>query len=70
MWEVFMHRFIQGHDRTQASLLPACLEDYVDADNLVRVIEAFVEALDLDTLGFAIVPAATGRPSGSVRSFV
>ena len=58
-----MQRFIQGHDRTQASLLPACLEDYVDADNLARVIEAFVEALDLGALGFAIVPAVTGRPS-------
>ena len=58
-----MQRFIQGHDRTQASLLPACLEDYVEADNLARVIEAFVEALDLGALGFSIVPASTGRPS-------
>ena len=58
-----MQRFIQGHDRTPASLLPACLEDYVDAENLARVIEAFVEALDLGALGFAIVPAVTGRPS-------
>jgi transposase len=62
-WEIFMQRFIQGHDRTQASLLPACLEDYVEADNLARVIEAFVEALDLGALGFSIVPASTGRPS-------
>jgi transposase len=58
-----MQRFIQGHDRAQASLLPACLDDYVDADNLARVIEAYVEALDLGALGFAIVPASTGRPS-------
>ena len=58
-----MHRFIEGQDRTQASLLPASLEDYVDADNPARVIEAFVEALDLGALGFAVVPAATGRPS-------
>jgi transposase len=62
-WEIFMQRFIQGHDRTQASLLPACLEDYVEADNLARVIEAFVEALDLGALGFSIVPASTGRPT-------
>jgi hypothetical protein len=58
-----MQRVIQGHDRAQASLLPACLDDYVDADNLARVIEAYVEALDLGALGFAIVPASTGRPS-------
>jgi hypothetical protein len=43
-----MHRFIEGADRAQASLLPASLEDYVHADNPVRVIEAFVVALDLD----------------------
>jgi transposase len=57
-----MHRFIEGADRAQASLLPACLEDYIDADNQVRVVEAFVDALDLDALGFAVIPAATGRP--------
>jgi transposase len=57
-----MHRFIAGADRAQAPLLPASLEDYIDADNPVRVIEAFVDALDLDGLGFAVIPAATGRP--------
>ena len=57
-----MHRFIEGQARDQASFLPACLEDYVDADNLARVADAFVEALDLGALGFAIIPAATGRP--------
>jgi hypothetical protein len=61
--EVTMQRFVPGHDRTQASLLPASLEDYIDADNPVRVIEAFVEALDLVALGFAVIPASTGRPS-------
>jgi transposase len=62
-WEVIMSRFIQGQDRMQPSLLPACLEDYVDADNLARLIEAFVEALDLGALGFTAMPASTGRPS-------
>jgi transposase len=57
-----MHRFIEGQDRAQASFLPASLEDYVDADNTARVIEVFVEALDLRVLGFAVEPAATGRP--------
>lgn len=42
-----MQRLVQGLDRTQASLLPAFLEDYVDADNAARMIEAFVAALDL-----------------------
>src|SRR4029434_10779392 len=57
-------RFIEGEDRTQVALLPACLEDYVEAENPVRVIEVFVDGLDLDALGFGGVdPAATGRPS-------
>jgi transposase len=56
-----MHRFIEGADRTQASLLPASVEDYVDADNPARMIDAFVDALDRDGLGFAVIPAATGR---------
>jgi transposase len=47
----------------QTSFLPARLEDYVAPDNPVRVIDAFVDELDLAALGFARVqPAATGRP--------
>jgi transposase len=58
-----MKRFIEGEDRTQVSLLPPCLEDYVEAENPVRVVEVFVDGLDLDGLGFGGVdPAATGRP--------
>src|ERR1700694_5528298 len=58
-----MKRFIEGEDRTQVTLLPACLEDYVEAENPVRVVEIFVDGLDLDGLGFVGVdPAATGRP--------
>src|SRR5438128_1753862 len=57
-----MKRFIEGEDRTQVTLLPACLEDYVEAENAVRVVEVFVEGLDLEALGFVGVdPAATGR---------
>jgi transposase len=44
--------FKTGISRDQASLLPACVEDYVDRDNPVRAIEAFVAALDLGKLGF------------------
>ena len=59
-----MKRFIEGEDRTQCTLLPASLDEYVDEDNPVRVIEAFVDALDLGELGFkGVVPEATGRPS-------
>ena len=58
-----MKRFIEGEDRGQASLLPASLEDYVGEDNPVRVIDAFIDELDLGALGFlGVVPEATGRP--------
>jgi transposase len=59
-----MKRFIEGADRTQITLLPECTDDYVAEDNPVRVIEAFVDELDLHKLGFdGIEPEATGRPS-------
>src|SRR5499427_11142250 len=59
-----MKRFIEGEERTQVTLLPACLEDYVEAENPVRVVEVFVNELDLGALGFGGVdPAATGRPA-------
>jgi transposase len=58
-----MTRFVQGADRCQIALLPDCLDDYVDEDNPARVVDAFVDALDLAALGFAsVMPAATGRP--------
>ena len=59
-----MHRFIDGEDRLQQTLLPNSLEDYVGEENPVRVVEVFIEELDLATLGFAgMTPAATGRPA-------
>jgi transposase len=59
-----MKRFIEGVDRTQTTLLPESLDDYVAEDNPVRVVEAFVEELDLRSLGFkSIDPAETGRPA-------
>ena len=45
-----MKRFIEGEDRTQVTLLPACLDDYVEAENPVRVVEVFVDGLDLGGL--------------------
>jgi transposase len=59
-----MKRFIEGEDRTQITLLPESLDDYVAEDNPVRVVEVFVDRLDLRALGFeGVIPAATGRPS-------
>ena len=59
-----MKRFIEGADRTQVSLLPDCVDDYVGPDDPVRVIEAFVDQLDLREMGFASIdPEATGRPA-------
>jgi transposase len=58
-----MKRFVEGEDRRQGVLLPEYLDDYVSEDNPVRVIEAFVDELDLAALGFdGVVPEATGRP--------
>jgi len=58
-----MKRYIEGMDRRQTFLLPESLDDYVDENNPVRVIEIFVEALDLVALGFGrAVAAETGRP--------
>src|SRR6266511_1305231 len=59
-----MKRFVEGDDRTQVTLLPECLDDYIECENPVRVIEVFVEGLDLRALGFdGVGPLATGRPS-------
>jgi transposase len=58
-----MAGFIAGVDRGQLSLLPGSLDDWVGENNPVRVIDAFVEALDLKDLGFETVdPAGIGRP--------
>jgi transposase len=59
-----MGRFVQGEDRRQDCLLPASLDDYVSADNPVRAVEVFIDALDLKALEFAgMTPAETGRPA-------
>ena len=59
-----MRRFIEEADRGQSTLLPECLDDFIDESNPVRVIDAFVEELDLAEMSFeGVEPAATGRPS-------
>src|SRR5258708_18719014 len=60
----FMKRFVEGADRGQSTLLPECLDEWVEESNSVRVVDSFVDALDLADLGFeGIEPAATGRPA-------
>src|SRR5260370_2176012 len=59
-----MKRFVEGADRGQSTLLPECLDEWVEESNSVRVIDSFVDALDLADLGFeGVEPAATGRPA-------
>ena len=59
-----MRRFVEGVDRGQTTLFPECLEDWIGEDNPVRMVDVFVEELDLAELGFGGVdPEATGRPS-------
>ena len=59
-----MKRFVEGEDRTQVTLLPECLDDYIAEDNPVRVIDVFIDELDLTSLGFeGVAPAITGRPA-------
>ena len=59
-----MKRFVEGVDRGQSTLFPECLDDWIGEENPVRVIDVFVDELDLAALGFSGVdPEATGRPS-------
>ena len=59
-----MKRFLVGADRGQSTLLPECLDEWIDESNPVRAVDAFVDALDLGKLGFeGVVPEVTGRPS-------
>ncbi|WP_449427505.1 IS1182 family transposase [Rhodanobacter umsongensis] len=58
-----MGRFVEGEDRSQSTLLPERLDDYVTEDNPVRVVDVFVDNLDLASLGFdRAIAQATGRP--------
>jgi len=58
-----MKRFIEGENRFQSTLFPESLDDYIAPDNAVRVVDAFINKLDLKELGFnRAEPSATGRP--------
>ena len=58
-----MSRFITGEARTQVTLFPEQLDDYVSEDNATRVIDVFIDGIDLSAMGFQTAPAATGRPA-------
>ena len=59
-----MKRFVEGEDRSQSTLFPERLNDYVGEDNPVRVVDVYVDELDLGGLGFdRVEPLSTGRPS-------
>ena len=57
-------KYIQGQNRHQIALFPDCIENYIGEDNPVRVIDAFIDGLDLSKLGFIhTTPKETGRPA-------
>ena len=59
-----MTRYILGSDRSQGTLLPKCLDDFITQDKTVRVVDAFISELDMVAKGFeGAKPALTGRPS-------
>ncbi len=59
-----MKRYVEGEDRSQSTLFPESLDDYIAEDNPVRAIDVFVDELDLAKLGFdGMQPEATGRPA-------
>src|SRR6266403_1204165 len=59
----FMKRFVEGVDRGQSTLLPECLDEWVEESNSVRVVDSFVDALDLADLGFRRHRAHSDRPA-------
>ncbi|MFT5099976.1 MAG: transposase [Patiriisocius sp.] len=58
-----MSRFIQGLARTQATLFPECLDDFVVKDSAVRLIDVFIDELNITLLGFKSEPNQLGRPA-------
>jgi len=64
-------KYVEGQDREQITLLPDCVEDYIGEDNSVRVIDAFVNSLDMEALGFRrSQPEETGRPPYDPRDML
>lgn len=62
--------YIQGVDRNQVILLPDTLDDYVSGDNEARAIDAFIDSLDISSMGFKASPAKEGRPGYDPRDML
>jgi hypothetical protein len=62
-----MKRFTEGESRQQVTLLPECLDDYIGEDNPVRIVDAFVEELDLLSLAFGGAERSCGRWRFAIR---
>lgn len=63
-----MALYVEGSDRSQVTLLPECLDDYIAEDNLVRMVEAFVEELDLDAVPGAEAVYPRGPSATSLKT--
>ena len=64
-----MKRFIEGQGRDQATLFPECLEDWIDEDNTVRVVDTYVDGLDLGGLDLGGLGGMLGVPTGASMKF-
>jgi transposase len=65
-----MSGFIEGENRFQSTLFPESVDDYVEEDSVVRVIDVFIDRLDISGLGFNAEPAETGRPGYHPRTML
>jgi transposase len=65
-----MSGFIEGENRFQSTLFPERVDDYVEEDSVVRVIDVFIDRLDISGLGFNAEPAETGRPGYHPRTML
>ena len=65
-----MSGFIEGEDRNQATLFPESLDEYIAEDSAVRVIDVFIDDLDISGLGFKAEPSTTGRPGYHPRTML
>jgi transposase len=65
-----MSGFIEGENRYQSTLFPERVDDYVEEDSVVRVIDVFIDRLDISGLGFKAEPAETGRPGYHPRTML
>ena len=65
-----MTGFIEGENRHQSTMFPERVDDYVEEDSVVRVIDVFIDRLDILGLGFKAEAADTGRPGYHPRTML